>query len=191
MKKLKGEALTITLAVIAVAFLIGTFIPQINPLNWFKSAAKPNTETRAYDTKDVIVTPFIAINEVSGKTIVANKVEEHYSKGNESFTPKQTLAQKFFGFLVGLGGWGVVLVGLAIAFPAAAAIVFARLRHVWRNAFKNTVEGVRSIKDKIVICKKCGDTVTIDAYEHVATAIETKQDKRDKVLVDKIKMQLH
>lgn len=190
MKNNRGEVTTlIVIGVAVVSLIIGGLIP--NPVKFFQRQSEPGTESRTYDTKDIIITPFVSIDD-NGKTTVANKVEEHYAKGNDKRTLKQTLGQRLAGFIASLGTWGIVLLfgGLALGIITPAGI-FARSRHVMKSAFKNTVNGIRGIKDTTVTCRKCGDTVTIDTYAHVSKALAEEQDKRDKVLIDKIKAELH
>src|SRR3990167_195055 len=81
------------------------------------------------------------------------------------------------------------LMCMGVIFPPVA-IVLAKVRSTWKSAFKNTYNGLKNLTDKTVICRKCGDTVTIDTKEHVFTGIELKQDKRDKVLQEKVRTEL-
>lgn len=95
----------------------------------------------------------------------------------------------FWEWLMSLPIFVLFLMGLGVIFPPVAAVLL-NLRKVWKNAFKNTYDGLKSLKDTTVICRKCGDAVTIDTKEHVFDGIERKLDKKDKVLQEVVRTEL-
>lgn len=176
MKRKKGEALTVLLVAVAGAFIVGTFIPQINPANWFKTT--PNTYNANWDRGERTSTPKVAVFD-DGKVAVFNETKESYDKGSEKTTPKLTIMQQFGNWISNLSFfWFVILGFLLAAGVVTPAGIFAWSKHVWKSAFKNTVAGIREMPDK-------------EAYEKVTTSIAKKQDRRDKKLVDKVKANLH
>ena len=83
----------------------------------------------------------------------------------------------------------LILMVLGGIFPPVAAILL-RLRGVWKSAFKNQYNGLKNLEDKTVICRKCGDAVTIDTKEFVFDNVEKKLDVRDKVLQERVRTEL-
>ena len=176
-----GETLTIVLIAVASFFILG-----INPINYFKEASRPNTETKAAKSTESIKTPLFYGPENNPK--VAYQEIKRTSDTKDMFIHKQTLGQKIAGWIAGLSGGAIVALLVAIfVLGITPAAIFAWLRSGWKSAFRNTVAGIKSITDTTVICRKCGDAVTIDTKAHALKAIETKQDKSDKILVAKAK----
>lgn len=60
----------------------------------------------------------------------------------------------------------------------------------WKRAFKNQVDGLKNIKDTTVICRKCGDPVTIDTKKEAFEDVTAKMDKKDIVLQEVVKTEL-
>jgi hypothetical protein len=171
----RGEVLTTLAIVLGLGLVVGTVVPQINPLNWFKST--PNTESGKEASKETIRTPLFY--EGSRGVEVAYKVEERSSNSEFKRTPKLTLMQKVGNWISNLSFFWFVVLGLGLLTGMVTpAAIFARLRHVWKTAFKNTVDGIRAVDDE-------------EAYKKVTAKIAQKQDKRDKRLVDRVKQELH
>ena len=130
------------------------------------------------------------------KTVHVEKVELLRGKdGNpiatKIITQDDDVQEKvsFWEWLRSLPTFVLLLMGLGIVFPPVA-IFLAKLRSTWKAAFKNTFDGLASLRDTTVICRKCGDSVTIDTKEHVFDGIEKKLDKRDKKLQEVVRTEL-
>jgi len=95
----------------------------------------------------------------------------------------------FWEWLISLPMFVLILMALGVIFPPVA-MVFARLRGVWKTAFKNQFNGLKTLPDTTVICRKCGDTVTIDTKEKVFDNIVKKMDNRDQVLQERVRTEL-
>lgn len=185
----KGFTGVEVLAVALGIFVIGTLVPQINPLNWFKEAGRPNTETKDYNTTEKVKTPLFY--EGKEGTEVAYKEEIRTSKGKDVFIHKLTWNQKFANWMGNLSGFGLIGFILAIAAGWISPIaIFARLRYVWKSAFKNQTKGLKNIKDTIVQCRDCKSQVTIDTKKEAFEDVEAKMDKRDIVLQEVVKTEL-
>lgn len=176
MKSQKGEVITITLALLVGAFVIGTFIPQINPINWFNQAAQPNTETKEYDIKDRIRTP-IFYDRGNGIT-VAYKEEEHSSRGNDKYIHKLTLGQKIASFIAKLSGWAILIIlFLVFVVGISPTVILAWSRAKIKKALKSTVSAIREMPE--------------DSYKQLVPHLKDKHDLKDRKVIDKIKMELH
>ena len=136
------------------------------------------------------------IGQRPNKTVYTEKVELIKDKDGNPIAMKTTMNNQdiqqkpsFFEWLMSLPILVLVLMFLGVIFPPVS-IFLAHLRSVWKTAFKNTYDGLRSLKDTTVICRKCGDSVTIDTKEHVFDGVEKKHDHRDKVLLEKVRTEL-
>lgn len=135
------------------------------------------------------------IGQRPNKTVYREKVElikDHGQViGTKTTVQDDDIQQRpsFFEWLMSLPVFVLVLMSLGVVFPPVS-MVLVHLRAVWKQAFKNTYDGLRSLKDTTVICRKCGDTVTIDTKEHVFDGVEKKQDKKDKILQEKVRTEL-
>ena len=130
------------------------------------------------------------------KTIKVDKTELIYDKEGvpiayRHISSDEDIQQKvtFWEWLRSLPMLALILMVLGAIFPPIA-LVLVRLWRSWRGAFKNTYDGLRSLRDTTVICRKCGDSVTIDTKEWVFNGVELKQDKRDKILQEKVRTEL-
>lgn len=130
------------------------------------------------------------------KTVKVDKTELIYDKEGvpvayRHISSDEDIQQKvsFWEWLMSLPIFVLFLMFMGVIFPPVA-IVLAKIRATWKSAFKNTYNGLRNLADKTVICRKCGDTVTIDTKEFVFDNIEKKQDNRDKILQEKVRTEL-
>lgn len=179
----RGEGLTIILGVTVAAFILGTFIPQINPANWFKT--NPNTYTANWDKATKTSTPKIAVFE-NGNVAVFQETKESYDRGSEKTVPKLTLMQSVGNWISNLSFFWFIVIALGLAFGIITPTGLAmHARNVWKSAFKNQVASIRSIDDE-------------DTYKKVTKVIQTRQDalgpkakRQAEKLVDKIKAELH
>lgn len=138
----------------------------------------------------------VGIGVRPNKTVKVDKTELIYDKEGvpvayRHISSDEDIQQKvtFWEWLTSLPIFVLVLMFMGVIFPPIA-MVLAKIRATWKSAFKNTYDGLRSLKDTTVICRKCGDTVTIDTKEWVFNGVELKQDKRDKILQEKIRTEL-
>lgn len=185
MRNRKGETLTILLVVFAGLFALG-----INPINYFKEASRPNTETKSAKSMERIKTP-VFYGPVNNPKVAYQDIERT-SDTKDVFIHKQTLGQKIAGWIAGLSGGAIILILIAVfVLGISPTVIMGWIKGGWKSAFKNTVAGIKNIKDTTVICRKCGDPVTIDTKAHALVFIEQKQDEKDKVKVDEIKKGLH
>lgn len=169
MRNKKGVADVILLYVIAGLILF--FVP--NPIsNAVGVGVRPN---KTVETDTVTL-----INDKDGVPIAYRRVTQ-----NNEIQQKVT----FWEWLMSLPIFVLFLMAMGTIFPFVATILL-RLRSVWKNAFKNQFDGLRNLKDTTVVCRKCGDSVTIDTKEHVFEGIEKKLDKRDKVLQEVVRTEL-
>lgn len=172
----RGEVLTYVLGSVLIAFILGTFIPDINPFHAMKP--KPNTYSSDWDRGERRSTPKVAVFE-DGKVAVFHEIEESFDKGSEKTVPKLTVMQKVGEFFSNLSFFSfvtIIVVGVLIFATPLGRLLWSR--HVWKSAFENTVAGVRDIDDR-------------EAYEKATRAIAIHQNKRDKRLVDVVKAKLH
>ncbi len=142
------------------------------------------------------VSTAVGIGNRPNKTVYTEKETLIYDKegvpiAHRNIVSNEDIQQKpsFFEWLMSLPIFVLVLMFLGVIFPPVA-IFLARLRSVWKSAFKNTYNGLKDLQDTTVICRKCGDAVTIDTKEKVFDGIEKKQDNRDKILQEKVRTEL-
>lgn len=154
--------------------LIGTILVYVpNPISNVLGIGNRQNKVVQTDTTTLI-------NDKDGVPIA-------YRKITKSADTQQTIT--FWEWLRSLPIFVLFLMGLGVVFPPVAAILM-RLRGVWKNAFKNQFNGLKTLPDTTVICRKCGDAVTIDTKEHVFKNTERKMDKRDIVLQERVRTEL-
>jgi len=166
----RGLAETAILVYVIIG-LIAFFVP--NPIS--TAVGLGNRQNKIVQTDKVTL-----INDKDGVPIAYRTVSS-----NSDTQQKIT----FWEWLASLPVFVLFLMGMGIIFPPIA-MIFAKLRSVWKNAFKNQYHGLSLLPDQTVICRKCGDTVTIDTKEFVFDKVEKKMDKRDKVLEEKVRTEL-
>jgi len=160
-----------TLLVYVLLGVIAFFVP--NPIS--NAVGLGNRQNKVVQTEKVTL-----INDKDGIPIAYKTVT------NQSDTQQKVT---FLEWLTALPVFVLFLMFMGVIFPPIA-LVLARLRGVWKSAFKNTYNGLRNLQDKTVVCRKCGDTVTIDTKEFVFDNIEKKQDNRDKILQERVRTEL-
>jgi hypothetical protein len=170
----KGEAVTIALVAVAAVLGVLLFGNKLNPFD--RSADPSNRRTAsAISGRDIVeITNAVAESEKP----VTVKVDRSFEASHEVTDPKLTLGQKIGRFFAGLGNLSLLLffAGLAICIlTPIGGILWDRWKY--KHAFKNTVSAVRELDD--------------DTFQKLAPKLAAKQDKRDKVLVDKVKAELH
>ena len=166
----KGFA-EVAVLVYVIVGLVMFFVP--NPVS--TSLGIGNRQNKIVQTDKVTL-----INDKDGVPIAYRQITDNRDE-------QQKIS--FWEWLRSLPIFVLVLMFLGTIFPPVA-MVFAKLRSVWKNAFKNTFDGLAHLKDTTVICRKCGDPVTIDTKEHVFDGIEKKLDKRDKKLQEVVRTEL-
>ena len=141
------------------------------------------------------VSTALGIGNRQNKIVQTQKVEfikEHGQIiGTKTTTEDRDEQQSitFWEWLTSLPVFVLLLMASGVIFPGVA-VVLVRLRAVWKEAFKNQYDGLRSLNDTTVVCRKCGDAVTIDTKEHVFGNIEKQMNKRDKVLQEVVRTEL-
>lgn len=177
-RKSAGEVATALVVAIALGSLIaGYVLPKINPFKFFHSSSAANH--KASFTLQKETSKPVLLQDSQGKAVaVGREVELTYSTGMEETVPKKTLGQKIGDFFAGLTTAGVGFVIISLLFFGGAPLIF-----VWRwglkfkQALTTTVAGIRDL-DK-------------DTYEKVTPKLAAAQDKKDKIVIDKIKAKLH
>ena len=160
-----------TLLIYIVVGLVAFFVP--NPIS--NAVGLGNRQNKIVQTDKVTL-----INDKDGTPIAYRQITSQ-SDIQQSVT--------FWEWLRSLPVFVLFLMLMGIIFPPIAALLI-KLRGVWKSAFKNTYNGLKELRDTTVICRKCGDPVTIDTKEKVFDDIERKLDNRDKVLQEKVRTEL-
>ena len=160
-----------TLLVYIVIGVIALFVP--NPIS--NAVGIGNRQNKIVQTDKVTL-----INDKDGNPIA-------YRQVTSDSDIQQTIT--FWEWLRSLPIFVLFLMGSGVVFPVVAAVLL-QIRGAWKSAFKNTYNGLKNLTDKTVVCRKCGDNVTIDTKEFVFDNIEKKQDVRDKVLQEKVRTEL-
>lgn len=176
MRRQNGEIATATVVIIAVAAVLLTplILKTGNPFD--RSADPSNRRTAsAISGRDIVeITNTVAASDQP----VTVKVDRSVEASAEVTDPKLTLGQKIGRFFSGLGTWVVLaLLAACILIPGFALGLVWRARNAWKNAFKNTVAGVRDLDD--------------ETYQKAIPKLAARQDRRDKKLVDRVKAELH
>lgn len=172
----RGEIATATVVVIAVlsVILAPLILKTGNPFD--RSADPANRRSAsAMSGRDIVdITKAVAASEEP----VTVHVDRSVTASAEVTDPKLTVGQRVGRFFSGLGTWALILLvaalGLGLVTPAG---LLAWSRHKYRSAFKNTIAAVRDLDE--------------DTYQKVVPKLAARQDRRDKVLVDKVKSELH
>ena len=174
--KERGEIATATIILIALgAVLLAPILLKTG--NPFDRSASPSDRrtVEAVSGKDLVkITNVVATAERPLTVEIDRSVEA----SKEVTDPKLTVGQKIGRFFGGLGTWAIIAIGVSLALGIVTPAGLAwRARSAWKNAFKNTVEGVRDLDE--------------ETYQKVVPKLAAKQDKRDKKLVDRVKAELH
>ena len=173
----RGEIATaVVIALVIGAAVIGFFGHKLNPFD--RSADPSNRRTAsALSGKDIVK----ITKQVENSDIHEVTIDRSIESSSEITDPKLTIGQKIGRFFEGLSTWAViaiiVLLGLGIVTPAG---FIAWSRNAWKGAFKHTVQGIKDVKTK-----------DAETYTLVTDAIAKRHDNNDKVMVDKIKMELN
>src|SRR3990167_757807 len=171
MRANRGELATVTLLVDVLLGVLALFVP--NPIS---TAVGIGNRQNKIETSDTVT----LINDKEGVPVAYRHIV------------KESDTQQKIGFWEWLFSLPLALLLLSLLggiFPFITVFLLKLIAN-WKSAFKNTYDGLRSLRDTTVICRKCGDTVTIDTKEHVFNGVELKQDKRDKVLQEKVRTEL-
>lgn len=178
----KGEIATLTvLAIAAVALLVGTLAPTLNPFNSvFGKGAQPDAskQTASWTKQTEIQTPVLLETKSGDHAAVGTKVERVYDTGAEARPVKLTFGERIGAFFAHLTTWGVVFVIVSLVFFGGAPLVWLSKKYFdMKGAFKNTVAAIREVDH--------------DTYEKLKPKLEAKHDKKDRKMVDKIKSELN
>lgn len=176
----RGEITTaIVLGIAAASLLVGTLLPSLNPFNNLFGNISPSaanqkaTWTRQTEREKPV------FYKVDADTVaVGAEVERTYDTGTDERPVKLTLGQRIGKFFAGLTLWGLIGIVVSLVLFGGAPIVWiARKYLIMKQAFTNTVAAIRDLPE--------------DTYKNVTPVLAAKQDKRDKKIIDKIKMNLH
>lgn len=120
----------------------------------------------------------VLCGDVDGKQYVAEEIERHYTTSKSVTQPKLTFMQKIGNFISNLSWTAVIFIVVSLVFFGGAPIVWAVKKYFGlRNAFKNTIAGIRDLPPEV--------------YEKATDTLAKAQDTADKKLVDKMKAELH
>jgi len=177
----KGEVtVAIALGLAAVGLLIGTVMPNLNPFNRMfgshgtQSAAK---QTATWTRQDEVITPKV-VSLKDGQAVVVNQFERHYDTGTEETTPKLTIGQRIGNFIARLSTWGLIFIIVSLVFFGGGPIVWAFRKYTSvKDALKNTVAAIREADE--------------ETFSKLKPKLAEKHNKADKIIVDKIKSELH
>lgn len=171
MRTYRGEVTTVTVLAIVIAGLFALYVP--NHISTFLGLG--NKQNKVVQTDKT--------------TLILDKEGVPVAYRNITSSKDEQQKISFLEWLLSLPVAVLVLMFLGVIFPPVS-ILLARLRGVWKSAFKNQYHGLRDLPDISVTCRKCGDTVTIDTKEHVFSAIQRKMDNRDQVLQERVRTEL-
>lgn len=181
MKNQRGEVTT----GIVVAIAVGTFLfgviasTKLNPFKLFhKSAANKKASWTKQTEKSE---PVLLFDKDKKAVAVGTKIEKIYDTGIEEATPKKTIGEKIGDFFAGLTTWGLVFVGVSLLFFGGTPIVWAWRKYaVVKDALKKTVQAIRDTKKE-----------EPQVYDKLKPKLAAAHDKRDRVVIDKIKTELN
>lgn len=178
----RGEVATLTVLVIAgVALLLGTLAPQLNPFNsLFNKGGTPDAskQTATWTKQTEIQTPVLLETKSGDKAAVATKIERVYDTGAESRPRKLTFMERVGSFFARLTTWTFVFIVVSLVFFGGMPIVWIAQKYItMKNAFKNTVSAIREVDH--------------ETYEKLKPHLAAKHDKKDRVVIDKIKSELN
>jgi hypothetical protein len=181
MKKNQRGEITVTLLGIAIvsALLIGIAVPSFRPFkNMFGKGDESAVGKKAsFSTQVEKIKPKV-FKMKDGEVVVVNDVELSYNTGTDQNVPKPTLGEKIGSFFFGLTSWMIIGIVVSLAFLGGTPIIwFWNRARIFKNTLKNTVAAIRGADE--------------DTYQKLKPLLAAKQDKVDKVVVDKIKAELH
>lgn len=117
----RGVVEAVIIVYIAVAFLIGIFVPKVMP-SLFGGQAKKTSQSVIKKEEKL---PSVWYIDEKGNKYIAYAYKSEQSNINITEVPKQTLWQK----ILNLGFWGILLVVLGCLFPPVGAI----LMFIWNK----------------------------------------------------------
>lgn len=175
----RGEITTaVAIGIAAVALLVGTIAPSLNPFNNLfgaHSAPSAANQKATWTTTDEVIKPVLLRQ---GDTVaVGQQIERHYDTGTEERPVKLTLMQRIGRFFAGLTTTAFIFILVSLLFFGGVPIVWAFHKYaVIKQALKNTVAAIRDLPE--------------DQYKAVTPKLAAKHDRRDRKVIDKIKMEL-
>lgn len=198
-----GVEILVTVAIVGAVL---TLVPQLNPIAMLQraggggSVSAANQKASWTDQSEKTKPVFYSVPPTAtqpGMVAVATETEKTYHTGAEEKPQVLTFGQRVAKFFAGLSTWGVVLVGggfaiLFFIFGITPGMVWrhAKIRaeevaaaekadkERYKKALKQTVEGIRNIKDQAV-------------YDVATDSLKAAQDKDVKQIIDVVKSELH
>jgi len=144
--------------------------------NPFKAISDPPNQPKKMGAWEQTSEPIILGTASDGKLVVANKLT--YKASAEETEPKLTLGQKIGNFFSGLSMTGLLFILISLLFFGGAPIVWAVKKYfAVKNALRNTVKAIKEIEP--------------EHFEWIKPTLAANQDKADKVIIAKIKGDLH
>lgn len=180
-KNQKGEVATAVVILIAVGSLfVGTIFPKFNPIkSLFKT--DPTKHKASFAIQRETSKPVLLESSDGRHVAVGNEVELYYDTGEESTVPKKTLGERIGDFFANLTTLGLVFVFGSLAFFGGAPIVWIWRKYLtMKRALKNTVVGIKELKEK-----------DKEAFERLKPSLASAHDRKDKIVIDKMKTDLN
>lgn len=145
-------------------------------ISWPAGAPKPPQKLFQFSQRETSTPVFVGM--IDGKPVVANQTDRVYST-NQQVTEKELT---FFQRVARFGWW--LIIGIAL-FVFVSLYYFAGRPIV--KLYQSYKDMKAALKNTVAAIKELPPTT----YEEVTDALSKKQDKKDKVLVDQIKSELH
>lgn len=177
MKNQKGEIATAVIIAIAMgSLLLGLVLPKLSPFKMFEKSA--GNKKASFTLQKESSTP-VLLESKDGKTVaLGKKTELFYNTGMDESVPKPTLGERIGSFFFGLTTTSILtIIGGFLFFPIPFAAWGVRKYFGIKQALTNTVKAIRET-----------DPTT---YEALKPKLSAAHDKKDKVLIDKIKAEIH
>lgn len=118
------------------------------------------------------------VGAIDGDPVIAYETEKIYSTDQQQTTPTLTTMQIFGRWVSGLTWISVIFILVSLLLCGGFPIIWLVKKYLKiKSALKNTVAGIRDLMP--------------DAYMEVTESLSKTHDKEDKIIIDKIKSELH
>lgn len=174
----RGEIATLTVIAIAgVALLLGTIAPSLNPFNRIFGGGQTAANAKASWTRQTETREPILLQK-GGSVAVGTKETLVYDTGMTDVPVKLTFGQKIGNFFSNLATGSIIFIIVSLVFFGGTPIIWIWRKYVvMKQAMKTTVDAIREVDD--------------DTAAKLKPILSKKMDKRDKRVVDKLKMELN
>lgn len=176
-KHIKGEVATALVILIAAGtFIIGGVLPKLNPLNLLSS--HQSKKKTSFTVQKETSKPILLETKDGKQAFLGKETEYYYNTGKEEGTPKLSVGERIGNFFSHLTTFGLMFVLFSLLFFGGVPIVWVFKKYlVMKQALKRTVQAIRET-DR-------------DTYDKLKPNLESKHDRQDKQVIDKIKMELN